>query len=96
MDMGVRPKGTTIERLDSNSWYCKENCKWATTTEQMNNTSRNIVVSIDSKLLTVKELSELSGRTYNNVNNILWRHAGRINNCYIVDSDLKNRFFKEV
>lgn len=95
-DMGERPKGTTIERLDSNGWYRKDNCKWATVHEQLNNTSRNIVVSIDSKLLTVKELSALSGRTYNNVNNILWRHAGRINNCYIVDSDLKNRFFKEV
>ena len=96
MDMGVRPKGTTIERLDSNSWYCKENCKWATTTEQMNNTSRNIIVSISSRLITVKELAQLTGRTYNNVNNILWKHADRINNCYIVSDGLRQRFFKEV
>lgn len=33
--------GLTIERINSNKDYCKENCKWATVKEQMSNRSVN-------------------------------------------------------
>lgn len=44
-DMGERPEGLTIERVDSNHGYYKANCKWATYTEQ----SRNQNISIKNK-----------------------------------------------
>jgi len=37
LDMGERPIGKTIDRIDNNGNYCKENCKWSTPKEQCTN-----------------------------------------------------------
>lgn len=36
-DMGERPDGMSIDRKDNNLGYSKDNCKWSTKKEQMNN-----------------------------------------------------------
>lgn len=37
-DMGLRPQGLTLDRVDNNGNYSKDNCRWATWSEQMLNT----------------------------------------------------------
>lgn len=52
-DMGERPKGMTLERIDNNKGYNKSNCKWATPEEQANNKRNNRFVRYRGIELTI-------------------------------------------
>lgn len=42
-------KDTTLDRIDVNRNYCKENCRWATVKEQLNNTRVNVKIKFNWK-----------------------------------------------
>jgi hypothetical protein len=44
-DMGKKPIGTSLERLDNEKGYQKDNCKWATLYEQSRNKRNNVKVN---------------------------------------------------
>jgi hypothetical protein len=40
-DLGERPVGKSLDRIDGKLGYCKENCRWATPREQNQNQKSN-------------------------------------------------------
>lgn len=59
-DMGSRPSGTTLEREDNDGDYVKENCRWATQSEQCRNRDSSLKYFYRGKERTVAEISELT------------------------------------
>lgn len=52
-DMGAKPsRGHSLDRVDNNLGYYKENCRWAISEVQMNNTRRNTLVTYNGKTQT--------------------------------------------
>jgi hypothetical protein len=61
-DMGERPSPQhTVDRKDNNGNYCKENCRWATRTEQQSNMRSNVMVSLGGDKVTVSEAARRIG-----------------------------------
>lgn len=66
-DMGVRPDGLTLDRIDSNGNYELNNCRWATRKEQSNNTSTNRRINYVGEMLTIAEVARKTGEKYHTV-----------------------------
>jgi hypothetical protein len=63
-DMGERPAGHTLDRIDNAKGYWKENCRWATHTVQCGNRRNNIVVTLEGERLCLKEACRKIGVKY--------------------------------
>lgn len=63
-DMGYAPKLKTLDRINNDKGYYKENCRWATRKEQQNNTRTNHFLEYKGKRMTVKQWSEETGIRY--------------------------------
>jgi hypothetical protein len=78
-DMGARPRGMTIERIDVNGDYAPGNCRWATMREQQGNRRDTIRVCIDGRTQALKHWCEELGRAYKTVHLRLTRYGYELN-----------------
>lgn len=63
-DMGERPEGTTIDRIDPNGNYEPNNCRWANAQEQQRNRRDSVEWHIKGKVFpTLKEAGKHFGVT---------------------------------
>lgn len=71
-DMGERPEGKTLDRLDNDGPYSPENCRWATRAEQNANKRTTLLVEYQGRRQSLKlwcdELHLNYDRTYYRLN----------------------------
>ncbi len=60
-DMGEKPPGKSIDRINNDKGYCKSNCRWATRVQQNNNHSRNVRLKYRNESLTISQWSRRLG-----------------------------------
>jgi len=60
-DMGDRPEGSSLDRINNDGNYCKDNCKWSTPEEQANNTRSNVILTLEGVSLNVAQWTSRMG-----------------------------------
>lgn len=77
-DLGERPEGTSLDRIDNSKGYEPNNCKWSTATEQQENRRSNPRVIFNGREITVVALAKEIGIP---AKILIWR----LNNCWDLD-----------
>lgn len=66
-DMGERPAGTTLDRIDGTRGYSPDNCRWATPAQQSLNRKSTHWIEHNGRRLCVKQWAEELGVSDNTI-----------------------------
>ena len=66
-DMGERPVGNTLDRIDGSKGYCKENCRWADIYQQAANRKGTVFVSDGEEVLPFKVMCKKYNLPYGTI-----------------------------
>ena len=66
-DMGDKPTGFTLERIDNSKGYSKDNCKWASRKEQLRNTISTVNLTYKGKTQCMLDWAKDTGLKYSTI-----------------------------
>jgi len=74
-DMGNCPPNMSLDRINNDLGYSKENCKWSTRTEQNRNTRQNRLITFNGKTMCLAAWAEQIGIRSNVLYKRIQRHG---------------------
>lgn len=80
-DMGERPAGKSLDRIDGSRGYGPDNCRWATRQEQQRNVKSNVYLTANGERKLLIEWAEQVGIHYHTLRNRVragWPHERAI------------------
>ncbi len=60
-DMGDKPAGMSLDRVDNSKGYSPENCRWATAKQQNRNQSSNVNITFNGETMCINAWAEKTG-----------------------------------
>lgn len=92
-DMGeTYQEGLSLERIDNEKGYSKENCKWIALNEQSRNRRNVRHFEYQGHMKTVRELSELSGLPHKLIYYCLTVYGWSVENAISFPASLGNKY----
>lgn len=74
-DMGERPEGTSLDRIDGTKGYSPENCRWASHREQQNNKDTLTKIEFEGEIKTIGEWAYILDLTSTELSKAYKRHS---------------------
>lgn len=102
-DMGIPPKGWTLDRVDNSLGYFPENCVWSKRIAQTRNRRNTKTYDVDGKYITLKEYAYHKNLNYHSLKTRLKKglpiqdvlYEGKFPNNNIYGKDSSGRFIKK-
>lgn len=82
-DMGPKPSGMSIDRIDVNGPYAPDNCRWADSSEQNRNRRNTVWVALGDRRVTLSDLSKEAGVNYFKLYNHIVRNGEQVESALV-------------